>query len=169
MCDTKKSPKRTKNGKSPKGKKDGKKKSPRKCARSRMWTNLELEAFARILADVDEEYAMKLEQMALKKSSNTHLFNEIAEKLKTIFEDEEFAIENGILLHPKDKNVPLDLTCKQLRKKYSWMKMKWKKIHDAPLKKSGIANQPVNLENSNNSLRGAKIKIRVSGRGFHKR
>ena len=63
-----KSPKgKTKNGKSPKGKK----KSTGGCVRARIWTNLELEAFARILADVDEEYAMKLEQMALKKSSSS--------------------------------------------------------------------------------------------------
>ena len=45
MCATRKSPKKTKNGKSTKGKK----KSLGKCARSRIWTSLELEAFARIL------------------------------------------------------------------------------------------------------------------------
>ena len=51
MCATKKSPKKTKNGKSTKEKK----KSPGKCARSGIWTSLELEAFTRILADVDED------------------------------------------------------------------------------------------------------------------
>ena len=56
MCATKKSPKKTKNGIEWNGKSTkGKKKSLGKCARSRIWTSLELEAFARILSDVNED------------------------------------------------------------------------------------------------------------------
>ena len=46
---------------------------------SRNWTEDEKVMFSIILADPDDDYALKLERMALNKTANSELFSEIAE------------------------------------------------------------------------------------------
>ena len=116
----------------------------RALSKERNWTCVEREAFAEILSDVDEEYATKLEQMALKKSANTEVYEEIGKALEKMFESEEFQERNAKWTVGKGFD-PLDLSVKKLREQYSTMKKTWKKIHDEPLKKSGIAAREVHI------------------------
>ena len=112
--------------------------------RSRNWTVLEREEFARILADVDDGYATTLEQMALKKTANTLLFNEIMDKLVERFNDEDFTNANKFFFEDTEY-TPLDVSVERLRVQYNTMKRNWKKIHDEPLTKSGIAAREVSV------------------------
>ena len=61
---------------------------------SRKWTEEEKNMFAIILADPDDDYAVKLERMALNKTANTELFGEISMLLEQRMEQPEFIIEN---------------------------------------------------------------------------
>ena len=79
---------------------------------------MEKKAFAEILSDVDDDYAVSLEQMALKKSANAHVFDEIAQKLYDKINEEDFIIENSRRSF-KGKEYPrLDLSVKKLRDQF---------------------------------------------------
>ena len=43
------------------------------AGKSRMWTNLELMEFARILSDKNDQFFVVIDKLALKKSSNNDL------------------------------------------------------------------------------------------------
>ena len=48
----------------------------------RKWTDRELKEFAYVLADDVNEFALSLETLALKRSANIHIFEQIEEKLE---------------------------------------------------------------------------------------
>ena len=55
--------------------------SKEKREKERVWTETELKCFASVLAD-DKEYAVKLERLALKKSANIAVFEDISKALE---------------------------------------------------------------------------------------
>ena len=99
----------------------GEKQSEAKCSKkNKTWSEEELTTFAHVLAsneERDKPWALVLETMALKKSSNEKVFGKILAELKEELNNE--CVEN------------LD----QLRRKYKWFKQEWRKINDYRFKK----------------------------------
>ena len=54
---------------------------PRKSKKERVWTNTEMKYLALVLAEEKNQYAVRLETLALKKSSNNQVFDEISKDL----------------------------------------------------------------------------------------
>ena len=50
---------------------------PRKSKKECVWTNTEMKYLALVLAEEKKQYAVRLETLALKKSSNKQVFKEI--------------------------------------------------------------------------------------------
>ena len=92
--------------------------------KSKTWSEEELTTFAHVLAsneERDKPWALALETMALKKSSNEKVFGKIRAELKEELNNE--CVEN------------LD----QLRRKYKWFKQAWRKINTKIRSGSGLA------------------------------
>ena len=49
--------------------------------RERKWTDIELKQFAIVLADDISEFTLTLETLALKKSANIHIFEQVKKEL----------------------------------------------------------------------------------------
>ena len=62
--------------------------------KERAWTKTELKYMALILADEKTQYAVKLETLALKKSANNEVFEEIARDLERYLSSKEVKEEN---------------------------------------------------------------------------
>ena len=97
------------------------------------------------MSDVDHGYADKLENMALKRSANSYMFEEIGSKLKAKFNTDEYINENSKFFKERTEFPPLDISVDRLRDQYNALKRSWKKLTDEPLTKSGIAPKKVSF------------------------
>ena len=59
------------------------------------WTDVELDAYADVLADSKNSFAATLDKLALKKSSNNEVFEHIQKELATEMETEDFQLQNN--------------------------------------------------------------------------
>ena len=113
--------------------------------KNRNWTETELKYFCLVLADKELEYAHQLDSLALKKSANRKIFEDLKAKLEEHFQSEEFKVENEQekrKLKSKYKDVALDISPEKLRTKFKWIKEQWKKFTDRVKTASGKA--PIN-------------------------
>ena len=97
--------------------------------RVRKWTHRELKEFAYVLADDVNEFALSLETLALKRSANIHIFEQIKEELEKhlhvqMAEDAEESVPKKRLNKSIDTSVP------KLRVKYKWLKDQRRKLTD---------------------------------------
>ena len=112
-------------------------------ARSRNWTDNELEEFAKVLADDENAFAVSLEKLALKKSANNEVFSQIKIAFDRALRDPDFKKKNEEL-HFKQKDGKileysiLDTSEDKLRKKYANLKASWNKISDRAKNGSGL-------------------------------
>ena len=87
--------------------------------RERKWTNIELRQFAITRGDDNSELALTLETLALKKSANIHIFEQVKKELEARLlegkDKEEDLPKNG-------KQRPINTSIPNLRVKYKWMK-----------------------------------------------
>ena len=74
---------------------DAKKRKAGSGSNARRWTPDETEAFAEVLADPENNFALSLEQLALKKSSNNEIYDLIRERFLSILETDEFKENNS--------------------------------------------------------------------------
>ena len=74
---------------------------PRKSKKECVWTNTEMKYLALALAEEKKQYAVRLETLALKKSSNNPVFEEISKDFEKLLLSDEFKEENE---HEKSKS-----------------------------------------------------------------
>ena len=67
---------------------------PRKLKKERVWTNAEMKYITLVLAEEKKQYTVRLETLALKKSSNNQVFEEISKDFEKLLLSEEFREEN---------------------------------------------------------------------------
>ena len=83
---------------------------------SRRWSPVEIDTFADVLADTENNYAVALDKLALKKSSNNEVFEHIRTAFLAEMEKEDFRVRN------KDHFIKtpskLDTSLDKLRQKY---------------------------------------------------
>ena len=93
--------------------------------RGQAWTETELAYFAIVLADEKNDFAIRLDTLALKKTANNNLFTLFSEVFQECLLREEFKLENEeeISRRYKGKQVfpPLQITPAKLRIKYKWL------------------------------------------------
>ena len=58
---------------------------PRKFKKERVWTDAEMKYLALVLAEEKKQYAVRLETLALKKSSNNQVFEEISKDFEVTY------------------------------------------------------------------------------------
>ena len=88
--------------------------------KSRNWTETELKYFSLILVDEKYEYARQLDTLALKKSANMRVFEEIKQRFED-YMSEEFIRDNNCEkrgLKSKNKDIPLNISPEKLRVKF---------------------------------------------------
>ena len=113
-------------------------KQTKKQGKSRTWTETELKYFAIVLTDEKYEYGHKLDSLALKKSANKSVFEDVKKALMELMSTEEFKAENQQEMKSKQKDLsPLDICTEKLRVKFKWMKEHWRKYTDRVKKGSG--------------------------------
>lgn len=101
--------------------------------RVRKWTEYELKQFAYVLADDIDDFAYKLESLALKKSANEHIFQIIKEEF-----DARLSRNSDVSQREeKVNNNPIDTSIPKLRNKYKYLKDQWRKITDRAKTGSG--------------------------------
>ena len=90
---------------------------------SRRWSPVEIDTFAGILADTENNYAVALDKLALKKSSNNEVFEHIRTAFLAEMEKEDFRVRNKehFIRTPSKLDTSLD----KLRQKYKWLKREW--------------------------------------------
>lgn len=108
--------------------------------RSRPWTETELKYFALVLADETNEFAHKLDTLALKKTANKSVFEDIKKAFEELMSSEEFKEEND-REHRESKSkkvlTHLRIDVEKLRVKFKWMKDQWRRHTDRIKKGSG--------------------------------
>ena len=108
--------------------------------RSRPWTKTELKYFALVLADETNEFAYKLDTLALKKTANKPVFEDIKKAFEERISSEEFKEEND-REHRQSKSkkalTHLRIDVEKLRVKFKWIKDQWRKYTDRIKKGSG--------------------------------
>ena len=67
---------------------------PRKSKKERVWTNAEMKYLALELAEEKKQFVVRLETLALKKSSNNQVFEEISKDFEKLLLSDEFKEEN---------------------------------------------------------------------------
>ena len=67
---------------------------PRKSKKERVWTNAEMKYLALELAEKKKQFVVRLETLALKKSSNNQVFEEISKDFEKLLLSDEFKEEN---------------------------------------------------------------------------
>lgn len=110
--------------------------------KSRNWTETELKYFCIVLADEETNYAHQLDSLALKKSANKAIFEEVKAKLEEHFKSEDFKREmeqEQCKRKSKYKDEALNLSSDKLRAKFKWIKDQWKLLTDRVKKASGKA------------------------------
>ena len=115
-----------------------------KAKKERVWSETELKYFAIVLADDKKRYAsaVRLETLALKKSANNEVFEDIAKDFKTCLQCKEFIEENKrekAKSKRKSKDTALEITPARLRVKYKFIRNQWRKFTDRVKKGSGKA------------------------------
>ena len=98
------------------------------------WTDQDTDVFAEVIydpqyrgSDYTVGWATVLERLALKKSSNVKIFEEIQEALKKEFEASKMKVK--------------EFTVEQLRSKYKWFKREWKQIQNKIKFGSGLSSK----------------------------
>ncbi|XP_028406170.1 uncharacterized protein LOC114528693 [Dendronephthya gigantea] len=122
--------------------------SKKRETRGPKWNSFELKLFALVLADDENDFALTLESLALKKSANIHVFESIKkefdEKLRTqtlaTTETTQNETEQPSKSRKKEKRKTIDTSIPKLRAKYKWMKDKWKQYTDRAKSGSGKAS-----------------------------
>ena len=84
-----------------------------------------------VLADDQTEFALTLEILALKKSSNVHIFEAIKKELYTRLHTENLCSSK------KGKAKVINTSVVKLRAKYKWLKEQWRKYTDRAKSGSG--------------------------------
>lgn len=80
-----------------------------KTVKSRNWTETGLKYFSLTLADEKYEYVRQLDTLALKKSANMRVFEEIKQRFEDHMSDETFIRENNcekLGLKSKNNDIP---------------------------------------------------------------
>ena len=93
-----------------------------KTQKNKPWTGKQTNVFAAVLSSTesrDKPFALVLETMALKKTANESLFNNVREEF------EDMLVAEGITAASEDDSFTID----QLRQKYKWLKKQWKAIN----------------------------------------
>ncbi|CAB4032015.1 Hypothetical predicted protein [Paramuricea clavata] len=112
----------------------------KKQQKSRQWTETELKYFALVLVDEKNEFAYRLDTLALKKTASKIVFEEISTELEEIMLGEDFKDES-LREHCSSKSrnelLPLNIDAEKLRIKFKWMKDQWRKYTDRIKKGSG--------------------------------
>lgn len=105
-----------------------------KETRGRKWSLAELKLFATVLVDDKNDFALSLETLALKKSANLHIFENIKKEFDTRLKLETETVQ--------EKSI--DTSASKLRAKYKWMKDKWRNYTDRAKSGTGKAakNEP---------------------------
>ena len=75
---------------------------------ARQWTQNELELFAEVLADPENNFAISLEKLALKKSANNEVFKHIKKTFKKKMDNKTFKLNNADQV--KDNATKLEYT-----------------------------------------------------------
>ena len=118
----------------------GRSEGPSKQRKCRPWTETELKYFAIVLADEKNEFGYKLDTLALKKTANKGVFEEIKMALEELMSSEEFKEENE-REHAGSKSkkdlTPLKIDVEKLRNKFKWLKDQWRRYTDRIKKGSG--------------------------------
>ena len=115
---------------------------PRKSKKERVWTNAEMKYLALVLAEEKKQYAVRLETLASKKSSNNQVFEEITKDFEKLLLSDEFKEDNEreeSKSKGKQKNSPLDISPARLRIKYKFLRKQWRKFTDRVKMGSGKA------------------------------
>ena len=103
---------------------------------------MELEEFAEVLSD---DFSFNLETLALKKSSNDQIFNDIKEQLDAHLEKLDNKGTKKLKKRGNER-ARIDTSIGNLRKKYKWMKAEWKKlterVQDLSAPKQGLNIRP---------------------------
>ena len=102
-----------------------------KETRGTKWREVELKVFATVLTDDRNEFALTLETLALKKSANFHIFQNIKKEL-----DARLQTEN-IPCSKKGKEKAIETSVVKLQTKYKWLKEQWRKFTDRAKSGSG--------------------------------
>ena len=90
-----------------------------KRKKSRQWTETELKYFALVLVDEKTEFAYKLDTLALKKTANKSVFEDISVELMKVMSGTDFKEENQRELHSSKfkkglspLNIDADIICR---------------------------------------------------------
>ena len=67
---------------------------PRRSTKERVWTIAEMKYLAPVLAEEKKQFVVRLETLALKKSSNNQVFEEISKDFEKLLLCNEFKEEN---------------------------------------------------------------------------
>lgn len=102
-----------------------------KETRGTKWREVELKVFATVLTDDRNEFALTLETLALKKSANFHIFQNIKKELNARLQTE------NIPCSKKGKKKAIETSVVNLRAKYKWLKEQWRKFTDRAKSGSG--------------------------------
>ena len=97
----------------------------KKQQKSHQWTKTELKYFALVLVDEKNEFAHRLDTLALKKTANKKVFEDISTELEEIMSGEDFIEENRRECRSsksKKELSPLNIEAERLRIKFKWMK-----------------------------------------------
>ena len=102
-----------------------------KETRGTKWREVELKVFATALTDDRNEFALTLETLALKKSANFHMFQNIKKELNVRLQTE------NIPCSKKGKEKAIETSVVKLRAKYKWLKEQRRKVTDRAKSGSG--------------------------------
>ena len=102
-----------------------------KETRGTKWREVELKVFVTVLTDDRNEFALTLETLALKKSANFHIFQNIKKELNARLQTE------NIPCSKKGKEKAIETSVVKLRTKYKWLKEQWRKFTDRAKSGSG--------------------------------
>ena len=82
-----------------------------------------------MLADEENNLALQLDTLALKKSANEAVFRDIKAEFESKLSEQDFKEENDKEKedNPKRFELPLELTTEKLKVKFKWIEDQWKK------------------------------------------
>ena len=103
--------------------KEESKKKSKEPKNVRRWTDVELDAYADVLADPENSFAATLDKLVLKKSSNNDVFEHIQKELAAEMETKDFQSRNNDYF--KSTLTKIGYIDQKLRQKYKWFKMEW--------------------------------------------
>ena len=115
-----------------------------KNIRARNWTSAEVTLFPEVLADKEHNFAAALEEVVLKKAANNEVFTLIQKIFDQKRRENHFieVIDTENFTNAKggvSDYTPLDTSLEKLRRKYTTLKVKWRKISDSCKNGSSLA------------------------------